>query len=59
VGQIKKKDAGQSDGERPPEFMDLVVTEVREQRRENGGLHDVLVRMRSVAMQARFRVAAF
>jgi hypothetical protein len=39
--------------------MDLVVTEVREQRRENGGLRDVLVGMRRVAMQARFRVAGF
>ena len=46
-------DAGQADDESPPELVDLVLAEVREQGGEDRGLGHVLVRVRGVLPRER------
>ena len=57
--RIEDGDAHEAGDEGPPELMDLVLAEVRKQRREHRGLRHVLARVGRVAMHTRLRLAGF
>jgi len=55
-GDVKHQDARQADREPPPKLVNLGVAEVGKQRREDGGLDDVLPGMGRVAVHAGLRI---
>src|SRR2546421_420963 len=54
---VQDEDAGETGRESPAELVDLVLSEMRKERRENGRLDDVLIRVSRISVLAFLGVA--